>query len=168
MDPMPNAHATLSKPAVLPLRLMLDTANERVLAGIRLGAAVIALAAGVWLAWVEGRWWLRLTAFASVAFALRWFTSLRAARAALADSSGQYLEITSEHVVIAGLGSERKVARADVQAVELDNDRLVVVLRLKDGEAFPIEPRYGGFTVRELGEVLRRCLWEQTHRDAQP
>jgi len=153
--------------ATQPLRLMLDTQSERMLARIRIAAALIALAAGVWLAWVEGRLWLRLTALTSVAFALRWLTSQSAARATLADPQAYYLEIAPEQVVIAAGTERRTVARSSVQAVELDNDRLVVVLRLQGGEELAIEPRYGDLNLRELGQVLHRALCAPAHRDAQ-
>jgi hypothetical protein len=161
MDAMPHVPRS-----ALPLRLTLDAASERAHASLRMAAAFIALGAGVWLVSVDGRFWLRLTALASMAFALRWLQVLRAARAALADGAGHYLEITDEQVIVAAGATQRTVPRDDVRAVELDDDRLVVVLRLASGEELPIEPRYGGLKLRELGETLQRALWEPTHRDA--
>jgi hypothetical protein len=161
MDAMPDGPRS-----ALPLRLTLDTASERAHASLRMAAAFIALAAGVWLAAVDGRFWLRATALASIVFALRWLQVLRAARAALTDGAGHYLEITDDQVVLADGAKQRTVPRADVRAVLLDDDRLVVVLRLASGEELPIEPRYGGLKLRELGETLQRALWAPTHRDA--
>jgi hypothetical protein len=161
MDPTPDP-----PPSAAPLRLPLDAASERAHATLRMAAAFIALGAGIWLVSVDGRFWLRLTALASVAFALRWLQLLRAARAALSDGAGQYLEIASDQVVLAAGASVRRVPRDSIRAVELDHDRLVVVLRLTSGEELPIEPRYGGLDLRELGETLQRALWEPAHRDA--
>jgi hypothetical protein len=150
-----------------PTRLMLDTQGERTLARIRVAAAVLALISGVWLAWVEGGTWLRLTALASVAFALRWLSLQSTARATLADPQAHYLEIGADQLVIAAGAERRVIARNSVQAVELDDDRLVVVLRLSGGEELAIEPRYGDLSLRELGQVLHHGLCAPTHRDAQ-
>jgi hypothetical protein len=151
-----------------PTRLMLDTQGERTLARIRVAAAVLALISGVWLAWVEGGTWLRLTALASVAFALRWLSLQSTARATLADPQAHYLEIGADQLVIAAGAERRVIERDSVQAVELDDDRLVVVLRLSGGEELAIEPRYGDLSLRELGQVLHHGLCAPTHRDAQP
>jgi hypothetical protein len=150
-----------------PVRLMLDTPGERTLARIRVAAAVLALIGGVWLAWVEVGTWLRLTALASVAFALRWLSLQSGARATLADPQAHYLEISTDQLVIAAGAEKRTIMRDNVQAVELDDDRLVVVLRLRGGEELAIEPRYGDLTLRELGQLLHRGLCAPTHRDAQ-
>ena len=159
-DPNPS-----EKPASA-LRLELDGDVERDQARLRLVAAIVALLAGAWLAWVADAWWLRLTGMASVLFSARFAQKARAARAAERDAGAHYLEITADHVTLADGATQRTVARERVQAVELDEDRLIVVLRLSGGEELPIEPRYGGLPPRELGETLRRALWAPAHRDA--
>jgi hypothetical protein len=163
---MTTAKSDQAEPPQPPMRLMLDTQSERIHAHLRVAAALVALSAGAWLAWVEGRLWLRLTALASVAFALRWLTVQRAVRATLANPEAHYLEIIPGQVVIATGASQRTVSSESVQAVELDDDRLVVVLRLRSGEAVTIEPRYGDLDLRELGQALHRALCAPTHRDA--
>jgi hypothetical protein len=149
----------------LPLRLAFDGAGQRTQADLRIGAACIAVLAGIWLAWVEGRWWLRLTALASVLFGMRWLSVVRAARAARSDDA-DYLEITSDELVLATGAEIRRQPLDGIRAVELDHDRLTVMLRLASGEELAIEPNYGGLGLRELGETIQRILWARTHRDA--
>ena len=142
-----------------PLRLMLDMQAERTNAHLRIAAAWIALGAGIWLGAVENDVWLRLTALVSIAFALRWLTAQRAARARLLDGQAYYVEISPERLVIAEGPSQRSVARDEIRAIELDEDRLIVVVRLVDGEELAIEPRYGNLGPRELGHTLHRVLF---------
>jgi hypothetical protein len=139
-------------------RLALDPESERDQGRLRLVAAIVALCAGLWLAWVQGPWWVRLTGVASVLFSMRFAQKARAARAHQADARSHYLEITADQVTLAEGDKRRSVERARVLGVELDEDRLVVVLRLRGGEELPIEPRYGGLGLRELGEAIRRAL----------
>ena len=149
-----------------PLTLPLDISGERAQARVRVTAAWLAMAAGIWLAAVDAAVWLRVTALTSVAFSVRWLMVQRAARAALSDPTQHYLEITREHLVIAEGSSQRTIARQEIRAIELDEDRLVVVVRLLDGQAQTIEPRYGKLGPRELGETLVRVLCVPAHRDA--
>jgi hypothetical protein len=163
---MANTEPDPSEIAAQPIRLMLDTQSELTHARLRSAAAVLALCAGAWLAWVEGRWWLRVTAFVSLAFAMRWLSTQRAAFAALAESEPHYLEIAVDKLTIAAGPNVRVVPRDAVRAVELDDDRLVVLLCLQNGEELAIEPRYGRLTLRELGETLQRALCAHAHRGA--
>jgi hypothetical protein len=155
-----------TKTDALPLRLALDASGRRAQANLRIGAACIAVIAGIWLAWVEGRWWLRLTALASVLFGMRWLSLARASRAARKDDA-DYLEITGDELVLATGLEVRRLPLDSIRAVELDHDRLTVMLRLENGEELAIEPQYGGLGLRELGETIERILWARAHRDAQ-
>jgi hypothetical protein len=137
---------------------MLDVQNEQQNAHLRIAAAVIAMLAGVWLAWVEHRWWLRLTALASVLFAVRWIIGYRKLRGVVFAAAEHYLEVTPERITIAQGSEQRTIGRDGVRAIELDDDRLVVVLRLHTGEEVVIEPVYGGLGSRDLGETLQRVL----------
>jgi hypothetical protein len=143
-----------------PLRLTLDADAEHASARLRLGAAVIALFAGGWLAWVAvgSSKWLGLVALASVAFALRWMLGYRKVKRATSAADAHYLEITSERLTVANGVEQRSIPRELIARIELDDDRLAVVLRLTSGEELTIEPIYGGLGLRDLGETLQRYL----------
>lgn len=143
---------------------MLDIDDERQSARLRLMAAIVAAGAGAWLAWVDESVWLRLVALASLVFAGRFWASYRKARR-LDPSAPQYLEITTEHVTLpwphnhaqqAQLGTQRTIPFEHVTRIELDEDRIAVVLCLGTGEELAIEPVYGRLTPRELAETLHR------------
>jgi hypothetical protein len=139
---------------------MLDVESEQSSARLRLGAAAIALLAGAWLAWVAAgsSAWLGVVALASVAFALRWVFGYRKVKRMTSRAAAHYLEITSERVTLATGVEHRSIPRESISRIELDDDRLVVVLRLTTGEELAIEPIYGGLGLRDLGETLQRYL----------
>jgi hypothetical protein len=144
-----------------PLRLMLDVETEESNAHLRLGAAALAVLGGAWLLWVERtepNWVLILVALASIVFALRWLTAYRKQRVVTATAAAHYLEITAERVILAEGSHQRSISCERIRAIELDEDRLAVVLRLYTGDTVVIEPVYGGLGLRELGETLHRRL----------
>ena len=143
-----------------PLRLLLDVETEQASARLRLAAAVIALLAGAWLAWVAAgsSAWLGVVALASVAFALRWMVGYRKVKRVASSAAAHYLEITSERVTLATGAEHRSIPRESVARIELDDDRLAVVMILVTGEELVIEPIYGGLGLRDLGETLQRYL----------
>jgi hypothetical protein len=140
---------------------MLDVELEQSNAQLRLVAAVLAAAAGIWLVWVEHSVWLRLTALASVAFAVHWTLGFRKTSRVTQAAARHFLEISTQRLTLASGASERTIAFERVQRIELDEDRLAVVLRMDSGEELAIEPMYGGLDLRGLGETLQRYLDSQ-------
>jgi hypothetical protein len=147
--------------ALAPLRLMLDIAHEQTDARVRLTAAGVAAGAGVWLAWVETSVWLRVTALVSLLFAARFVASYRKVRRTLTNTSAHYLEITTERVTLARAHELQSVPFERVTRIELDEDKIAVVLRAGDAEALSVEPVYGGLGLRELADTLHR--YRQAH-----
>lgn len=150
---------------------MLDIEHEQANARVRLSAAIVAAAAGAWLAWVETSTWLRVAALLSLLFAARFIASYRKVRRVAANRSAHYLEITTERVTLTeGLGAGEKPEQKTipferVTRIELDEDRIAVVLHAQDtDEQLVIEPVYGGLGLRELGETLHR--YQQAMRSA--
>jgi hypothetical protein len=134
---------------------MLDIEHERSSARLRLAAAVIAAVGGGWLAWVDTSIWMRLTALASWMFAARFVAGYRKARR-LDPNDAHYLEITPEHLILAQGAQHRTIPFAQLDRIELDEDRIAVVLCLGTGEELTVEPVYGGLGQLELAETLQR------------
>jgi hypothetical protein len=88
-------------------------------------------------------------------FAVRFVAGYRKARR-LDPNDAHYLEITPEHLILAQGAHRRTVPFAQLDRIELDEDRLAVVLCLGTGEALTVEPVYGGLGLLELGETLQR------------
>lgn len=142
-----------------PLRLTLDRGEIQVTARVRLVAAVLTAVAAIWLTWVEREIWFRLLAVAGGLFAARWLMVYRnSARtvSAIDDPHAHYLEITTERLTVADGTHQRSIPIERIERIELDEDRLVAVVRLGSGEELPIEPVYGGLGLRDLAETLER------------
>jgi hypothetical protein len=140
---------------------MLDIDNEQTSARMRLSAAVVAAGAGLWLAVVETSVWLRVAALGSLLFAARFIASYRKVRRLAQDSGAHYLEITTERVTVAHGAEERSMRFERVTRIELDEDKIAVVLRADDAEELSVEPLYGGLGLRELADTLHR--YRQAH-----
>lgn len=156
-----NATVT-TETSLQPLRLTLDREEIQVPARVRLVAAVLTAAAAIWLAWVERAIGFRLLALAGGLFAARWLLVYRRSARTVSSPDAHYLEITMERVTLASGDQHVGVALERVERIELDEDRLVVVLRLGGGEELPIEPVYGGLGLRDLAETLERYLSART------
>lgn len=140
---------------------MLDVAHEQIDSRVRLSAAVVAAAAGIWLAWVETSVWLRVASLVSLLFAARFIASYRKVVRVAQDSGAHYLEITAERVTVAHGAEQRSIAFERVSRIELDEDKIAVVLRAGDAEELSVEPLYGGLGLRELADTLQR--YRQAH-----
>jgi hypothetical protein len=139
-----------------PLRLTLDRAEIQVTARVRLVAAVLTAAAAIWLTWVQHEIGFRLLAVAGGLFAVRWLLVYRRSARTVSSAEAHYLEITTERLTLADGTHHRSIPIDRIERVELDEDRLVVVLRLGSGDELPIEPVYGGLGLRDLAETLER------------
>lgn len=135
---------------------MLDIAHERTDARVRLSAALVAAGAGVWLAWVDTSVWLRVLALVSLLFAARFIASYRKVQRTATNTAAHYLEITTERVTLAEGAVQRSIPFERVTRIELDEDKIAVVLRADDAEELSVEPVYGGLGLRELADTLHR------------
>lgn len=157
------AETVTTETSLPPLRLTLDRSEIEVTARVRLAAAVITALAAIWLAWTERSIWFRLLAAVSGLFAARWLLVYRRSARTVSAAEAHYLEITTDRVTVADGAHQRAVPMTGVERIELDEDRLVVVLRLGN-EELPIEPMYGGLGLRDLAETLERYWRAGVHR----
>jgi hypothetical protein len=156
--PIAAQETVTTETSLQPLRLTLDRDEIRVTARMRLVAAVVTGVAAIWLAWVERSIGFRLLGLTGGLFAARWLLVYRNAARTVSSADAHYLEITTERLTVASGAQQRAIPLEHVERIELDEDRLVVVLRLGSGEELPIEPVYGGLGLRDLAETLERYL----------
>jgi hypothetical protein len=162
-DPAPALCATPERsPATTVERFVVDVSAERQAANLRLLAAAIALLGGLWLAGVAQALWLRGVGVTGCVFAVLWarrhLKQRRGQVEALATDAHDYLELGEHHLAVREGAQARSLPLSSIAAVEIDDDRLVVVLRLHAGEPWLIEPRYQGLGLRELAERLHQAV----------
>ena len=138
-------------------RLTLDRAAERDTGLLRLGAAIVTLIGVAWLATFDlPAWAVALVAIAA-AVAVMWVGLYVRARRRVATADAQYLETRPDGLTHASGATVREVSWTEVDAVEVDEDRLFLRVDLKDGEPLVIEPIYGGLGVYELFDAVCRA-----------
>jgi hypothetical protein len=143
-------------------RLQLDVREVRDRMRLRLLAALPAFAGGLWLLWAADNVLLRLLAGAGLVFATVWVVRARSSVAQLASAGDHYLETDPEALTIRSGAQLRRLAWSEIAEVEIDEDRLVVQLRLHSGgRALAIEPQYGELGLYELGEWIQRARPDQ-------
>jgi hypothetical protein len=120
-------------------------------------ATVPALVGGAWLAWIADSWLLHSLAAAGLIFATLWVVLARRSMKQLADAELHYLDIGDLTLQVRTGAQLQTLAWSDVEAVEIDEDRLVVLLRVRGAKPLAIEPMYGGLTLTELGMTLQRA-----------
>lgn len=139
------------------LRLLLDVREVRERMRLRLIAALPAFAGGVWLLWTSEGVLLAALALAGVVFATAWVLLARRGVAQLGGSEEHYLDIGESSLTIRAGANLRSLPWSEIRAVEIDEDRLVVQLRLRHEGSVAIEPQYGALGLRELAETLEKA-----------
>jgi hypothetical protein len=148
-------------------RLEVDVAALRQAAWLRMLAALLSALSSLWLLAVTESWWLRAVALAGLAFAALWARAQRRVLGAeVSRVSRDYLELGEHHLAIVQQGQARSLSLASVRRIELDDDRLEVVLHLDSGEQLRLEPRYRGVGLRDLGKLLHDAVEHATRAAA--
>ncbi len=146
-------------------RLLLDVREVRDRTRLRLLAALPAFAGGLWLLWTGDSVLLRVLALSGLVFALAWVMLARRNIAQLGMSDSHYLDIAPDGLTIRSGAQSQTLAWSDIDAVEIDEDRLVVQLRTRatDSGSIAVEPQYGSLGLRELAETI-----DEARRSARP
>jgi hypothetical protein len=136
---------------------VLDVREVRDRVRLRLLATVPAFAGGAWLLWTGDTLLLRALAVAGIVFAAVWVRSVRRTLAQVAHSKDHYLDIGPDGLTLGAGPAARSIPWSEIAAVEIDEDRLVVQLRLRSSGSLAVEPHYGALGLRELAETIERA-----------
>ena len=139
-------------------RFELDSRAERQLAGARqLASAGVAVGA-VWLAAVGTHMVHHLLAAAGGLATLGWWVVARRIRRRVASGARHYLALHDDVLEVAQ-GERTLVLPWDqVRSVEVDEERLVVVLERCSGSPLTVEPLYRGVGLYELRDAIA-AVW---------
>lgn len=138
------------------LRLMLDVREVRDRMLLRLLAALPALLGGLWLLWIANSLLLRILAVSGVVFSVFWVALARKSIRQLAIAGDHYLDIGDRGLTLRSGTQSRCLTWSEVDAVEIDEDRLAVRVRVRDADSLLVEPHYGELGLRELAETIER------------
>ena len=95
--------------------------------------------------------WIGLTTVAT----MFWIVRSVAARGRARAPERHFVRLEPDRIVLGAGDAKRTVRWGDVEEVAVDEDRLVVRLRVDGADDLAIEPRYGGLSLYELDEALR-------------
>jgi hypothetical protein len=132
---------------------------------LRLGAAIATAIAVSWYLAVEpapGMWVCALLVVAVIA-AFAWVVmGLRSQKRV--GEPRCFLRLDREALVLAD-GEERAIAWDAVENVEIDLERLVVRVAVRDAPECVIEPRFGRLGVYDLEAAIKRA-WEEVRSES--
>lgn len=136
------------------LRLFLDVREVRDRMLLRMVASLPAFAGGVWLLWIADSLLLRVLALAGVVFSVIWVVMARRSVRQLLRAGDHYLDIGTGGFTFMAGAEQRFVTWSDLEAVEIDEDRLLVRLRVTGADPILVEPQYGELGLRELAKTI--------------
>jgi len=135
-------------------RYELDSNAETAVRTVRLIAAVLVAGGAAWimlggpglLGWI--------IALLGAAAALGWAAAFFLSRRRTARSDQWFLELRGDRMVLAEGPRQHHVRWTDVEAVEVDEERLVVRMEIAHETPLIVEPRYRGVGVYDLCEAI--------------
>jgi hypothetical protein len=135
---------------------LLDVREVRDRMRLRLIASFPAFAGGLWLLWIGDSLLLRALALSGLVFSTLWVALARRSIGQLLSAGNHYLDIGADGFTLMAGAEKRFVAWSEIDAVEIDEDRLVVRLRVRGADSLVVEPQYGELGLRELAETIER------------
>jgi hypothetical protein len=122
---------------------------------LRSAAAIVVLAAGVWLftlPFVVPR----VFAVAGFVFAAFWLRG--AAKQRARPPARHYLELGHDALVLCDGGDAQTVPWPAIESVAIDEDRLVVIVARRDAPPLAIEPHFRGVPLHALAQHIQQAL----------
>lgn len=146
------------------VRFELDERAERGSAVLRMVAALLTIAAGIW-AFALPYLAPRLFALAGFAFAALWLVrALRMLRSGRRTPSAHYLELRDNALCLREGSEEQIVPWEEITQIAIDEDRLLVVVERRNSAALLLEPQYRGVGLRPMADAVQQALVRSRHR----
>jgi hypothetical protein len=137
------------------MRFELDARADRETRALRSAAAIVVLAAGVWLFTLP---FLVPRAFALAGFVFAALWLRRAFKQGARQPARHYLELGRDALVLCDGAGEQIVPWPAVESVAIDEDRLVVIVARRDAPPLAIEPHFRGVALHALAEHIQQAL----------
>lgn len=153
----------MSDPELGPLlqRLEVSRADQRSLALVRGGAALVCALCASWLLLSRVSLPVYLIGLLGLLISFAWLAQARRAARAGAAPQAHHLSIHRDGLLLAEAGRLTRLRFAEMVDIEVDEERLDIAVRLRDGRCVHIEPRYPGVEIHELMRRLREAKASQ-------
>lgn len=145
------------EPGPLLVRYDIDPRAELGLARLRTITAILALLGA--LAMLLGRVPVPVFIAALVAFlaSAAWLSQARKARGRALNKAQFYLAVHARGIVLAEGAEPAWLPFRDISAIDIDEDRLDIVVERTTGAPVRLEPRYPGVAIHDLMHTLRNA-----------
>ena len=144
-------------------RFVLDHENERSVGYMRLGGAFLVFLMGLILI-SRGTGpvgWVIIAA--TWIIGVLWLFSSRASLRRASQKNQYYVELGPLGLELCMHGTSRHVQWAQIDNIELDEEKLVIWITCHNGQQLRIDPIWQGIGLYELMETIRSTLMEATH-----
>lgn len=139
--------------------LELDTQAERSVSRLRLvAAALVGSSSVVILLFASPSTFGVVIALLGLGASLGWVVAFRRSGKRVDDKGRYYLRLDAEGLRLARGGEARELAWSEVLELQVDEERLVVVLQLGDGRTLDIPPIFRGYGLYEIEDLLKARL----------
>jgi hypothetical protein len=148
-----------------PLRRRFDVApgDQRTLALVRGGAALLAALGSVALLLADVPLPVFMAALLGLLMALVWLGQARRALRVSRTAGAHYLGVYRDGFVLAEGERVTRVPFGRVDGLDIDEERLDIVVKLSTGETLRLEPRYPGVAIHDLVRSLQEAWEQQAH-----
>jgi hypothetical protein len=142
---------------VLLSRFEVNARAERALARLRTTTAIVTLLAALGVLLSNVPVTAFIMAIVAALVSVFWLRQARAARKRAAEAPQYFLEVYAKGVRV-GEGSQRVwLPWSEVCDIEVDEERLDIVLKKHEGAPLRVEPRYPGIAIHDLMDTLRNA-----------
>lgn len=138
------------------------------MAALRLTAAAGVFGAAIWLVVESPAPRFQVIAGLSMIAVLAWLAMALRARRRLATPERHRLVLAPEGLRLVEGERERQIPWSDVESIEIEDERLVVQVRVRGAEPLLVEPRYGGLGAHALESALRQARGAALGESSQP
>ncbi len=142
-------------------RFEVDAATELSLARLRFVAAGLASLGAVAMLLSSLPFVIMLVAVLSLLVSLGWMAKARSTEKRARSPQDHFLAVHAAGLDLADGPSRTWVMWASVTQIDVDEERLDIVVERADGEPLRLEPRYPGVEIHDLMHTLRNAWLKQ-------
>lgn len=148
-----------------PLRQRLQVAptDQRWLALVRGGSAALAALGSLALLCADVPLPVFLAALLGLLMSLLWIGQARRALRVARSAEAHHLSIYRDGFVVAEGQHVTRVPFGHVRELEVDEERLDILVKLSTGESLRLEPRYPGVAIHDLVRSLHEAREQAAH-----
>ncbi len=140
-----------------PRRLTLAVGAERAIARFRLASAIVVLPASLYVLVGPHPFPAKALAFLGVLASIGYVAAFFRARARVRGSDAFHLDLADDGMTLCLGGRSTFVAWSEIDDVDVDEERLIVLVRAHDGRSIDVPPVWEGIGLYDLAAMLRKC-----------